>query len=162
MVLVTLGTQKEPFTRLLDAIENSNIKDRIVVQAGHTKYESSKMEIFDFIDYDKMSKLEDEADYIITHAGTGSVVEPLKKKKKIIVCARLEEYSEHVDNHQLELVKVFKDAGFVLELKDKENLDDVIAKLKDFTPNEYHSNTENFKNKLRERINSYLKGEFNE
>lgn len=162
MVLVTLGTQKEPFTRLLDAIEKSNIKDRIVVQAGHTKYESSKMEIFDFIDYDKMSKLEDEADYIITHAGTGSVVGPLKKNKKIIACARLEKYSEHVDNHQLELVKVFKDAGFVLELKDNENLDDVIEKLKNFTPNKYVSNTENFKNKLKERIDSYLKGALNE
>ncbi len=162
MVLVTLGTQKEPFTRLLDAIEKSNIKDRIIVQAGHTKYESSKMEIFDFIDYDQMSKLEDEADYIITHAGTGSVVGPLKKNKKIIVCARLEKYSEHVDNHQLELVKVFKDAGFVLELKDNENLDDVIEKLKNFTPNKYVSNTENFKNKLKERIDSYLKGALNE
>lgn len=157
MVLVTLGTQKEPFTRLLDAIENSKIKDRIVVQAGHTKYNSSKMEIFDFIDYDSMSKLEDEADYIITHAGTGSVVGPLKKKKKIIACARLEKYGEHVDDHQTELVKVFKDAGFVLEFGEKDNLDDVIKKLEDFVPNEYHSNTENFKNKLRERINSYLK-----
>ena len=30
MILVTLGTQAEPFTRLLDAIEKSNIKDEII------------------------------------------------------------------------------------------------------------------------------------
>ena len=31
MILVTLGTQKEPFTRLLDYIEKSNINDKIIV-----------------------------------------------------------------------------------------------------------------------------------
>ena len=37
MILVTLGSQKEQFTRLLDYIEKSKIKDEIIVQAGHTK-----------------------------------------------------------------------------------------------------------------------------
>ena len=157
MVLVTLGTQKEGFTRLLDLIENSNITDKIIVQAGHTSYKSKKMEIIDFVDYDKMSKLEDEADYIITHAGTGSVVGPLKKGKKIIVCARLKKYGEHVDDHQVELANVFSNAGYVLELKDGDNLDEVIKKLDNLNPKKYISNTENFKNKLKERIDSYLK-----
>ena len=41
--------KKQDFARLLDKIENSNIKDEIVVQAGHTKYKSDKMKIVDFI-----------------------------------------------------------------------------------------------------------------
>ena len=45
LILVTLGTQAEPFTRLLDAIEKSNIKDEIIVQAGNTPYTSNKMKI---------------------------------------------------------------------------------------------------------------------
>jgi UDP-N-acetylglucosamine transferase subunit ALG13 len=81
MILVTLGTQKEQFTRLLDYIENSNIKDKIIVQAGHTKYKSKKMEIFDFIPYDKMDEYINDADLVITHSGTGSVLTPLKKGK---------------------------------------------------------------------------------
>ena len=52
MILVVLGTQDKQFTRLLKAvdkeIEKGNIKDKVVVQAGQTKYESKKMEIFDF------------------------------------------------------------------------------------------------------------------
>ena len=44
MILVTLGTQDKPFTRLLDAvlreIEKGNIKDEVIVQAGCTKYET--------------------------------------------------------------------------------------------------------------------------
>ena len=157
MVLVTLGTQKEQFTRLLDLIEKSNITGKIVVQAGHTNFDSKKMEIIDFVDYDKMSKLEDEADYIITHAGTGSVVGPLKKGKKIIVCARLKKYDEHVDDHQIELANVFENEGYVLQLKDGDNLDDIVKNIDKFTPKKYISNTENFKNKLKERIDIYLK-----
>ena len=79
MILVTLGTQKEPFTRLLDCIENSKIKDKIIVQAGHTKYESKKMEIFDFITYDEMVKLINDSSLVITHGGTGSILMPLKE-----------------------------------------------------------------------------------
>ena len=152
MILVTLGTQKQDFKRVLDAIENSSINDEIIVQAGHTKYESKKMKIFDFISYDEMEKLVDRADYIITHGGTGSIVEPLKKGKKIIACARMQKYGEHVDNHQEELVSIFTDQGYILELKDGENLDEVMEKAKSFEPKKYESNTKSFITKLKNKI----------
>ena len=152
MILVTLGTQKEPFTRLLDYIENSKIKDKIIVQAGHTKYNSKKMEIFDFIPYDKMDEYINEADLIITHSGTGSVLTPLKRGKKIIVCARLSKYDEHVDDHQVELLEVFKEEGYVLELSENNKLDEVYKEVKNFKPKMYTSNTDNFINKLKEEI----------
>lgn len=152
MILVTLGTQKQQFTRLLDAIENSNIEDNIIVQAGHTKYESKKMKILDFVTYDDMEELVDKADYIITHGGTGSIVEPLKKCKKVIACARLEKYGEHVDNHQIELVSIFSEEGYILQLEEDGNLDNVMEKAKSFEPNKYKSNTENFILKLKETI----------
>lgn len=152
MILVTLGTQKQPFTRLLDCIENSNINDEIIVQAGHTNYSSNKMEILDFIDYDKMAELEEKADIIITHGGTGSVVGPLKKEKKVIACARLQKYGEHVDNHQQELVSIFSEQGYILELKEGDNLDELLSNISSFMPKKYNSNTENFIRRLKEKI----------
>ena len=42
MILITLGTQDKQFTRLLDMvqkeIDKGNINDKVIVQAGHTKY----------------------------------------------------------------------------------------------------------------------------
>lgn len=152
MILVTLGTQKEQFTRLLDYIEKSNIKDEIIVQAGYTKYNSSKMKIFDFIPYEEMNKYIDAADVVITHSGTGSVLMPLKKGKKVIVCARLQKYDEHVDDHQKQLLEVFKEEGYVLELDENNSLDDLMKEIKNFKPKKYKSNTENFINKLKEEI----------
>lgn len=152
MILVTLGTQKEPFTRLLDYIEKSNIKEKIIVQAGHTKYDSKKMEIFDFIPYEKMNEYISKADIIITHAGTGSILMPLKKGKKVIACARLEKYDEHVDDHQKQILEVFKEEGYILELDENSKLDDLMKEINDFKPKKYKSNTENFINKLKTEI----------
>lgn len=154
MILVTLGTQKEQFTRLLDYIEKSNIKDEIIVQAGHTKYKSKKMKIFDFIPYEKMNEYIDNADLIITHSGTGSVLMPLKKGKKVIACARLQKYGEHVDDHQLQLIEIFRDEGYILEINEFKKLDDVINDIDKFKPKKYVSNTENFISKLKEVIDN--------
>lgn len=152
MILVTLGTQKQPFTRLLKKIEDSNIKDKIIVQAGYTKFESKKMEIFDFIPYEKMNELIDKCDLVITHSGTGSIIMPLKKGKKVIVCPRLAKYLEHVDDHQLQITEVFSDEGYILELKDDDDLDEIYKKIKEFKPRKYISNTENFINSIKKEI----------
>lgn len=152
MILVTLGTQKEQFIRLLDYIENSKIKDEIIVQAGHTKYDSKKMKIFDFIDYEAMSKLVDKADIIITHGGTGSIVGPLKKGKKVIACARLQKYGEHVDDHQTQIIDVFSEVGYIYKLDENDNIDKLVEKIKKAKMTKFVSNTTNFIRRLKEEI----------
>ena len=152
MILVTLGTQQQSFTRLLEYIENSNIKDEIIVQAGFTNFKSNKMKIFEFIDYNKMNEYIEKSDLIITHAGTGSIVSALKKNKKVIACARLSKYKEHVDNHQEEILDVFYEEGYILKIDDELNLDDVYEKSKNFKTKKFISNTDNFIKKLKKEI----------
>lgn len=154
MILITLGTQQQPFTRLLNYVENSNIDDEIIVQGGFTKFDSKKMKVFSFIDYDEMNSYIEKADLIITHAGTGSIVSALKKGKKIIACARLAKYKEHVDNHQEEILDVFYEEGYILKIDDNLNMDDVYCKSKDFIPRKFVSNTKKFIDKLEKEINN--------
>ena len=153
MTLVTLGTQHQEFTRLLDYIENSNLKGEIIVQAGYTKYESKRMKIFDFISYDEMEKYIDKCDLVITHAGTGSIVMPLKKGKKVIACARLSKFGEHVDDHQVELVDVFYSEGYILKIDEDTSLNEVLKNIKDFKPKKFVSNTKKFIENLEQEIN---------
>ena len=152
MILVTLGTQKQPFTRLLDLIENSNINDEIIVQAGHTKYESKKMKILDFISYEEMEKLVDKADIIITHGGTGSIVGPLKQGKKIIAIPRLSKYLEHVDDHQIQIVSMFADVGYIMKCDEVDDIEKVFEEIKNKKLKKFKSNTQNFINKLAKEI----------
>ncbi len=152
MILVTLGTQKEPFTRLLDCIEKSNIKEEIIVQIGHNRYNSKKMKFFDFISYDEMQKLINEASLIITHGGTGSILMPLKKGKKVIAMPRLAKYLEHVDNHQCQIVDIFVDEGYILACNDGDDLDEIYQKSLTFKPKKYISNTDRFIDCLKKEI----------
>lgn len=155
MILVTLGTQTQKFTRLLNYIEESKIKDEIIVQAGGScDYVSKKMKILKFVDYDEMDKLIHDADIIITHGGTGSILTPLKLGKKVIACARLSKYQEHINDHQLELVSLFNREGYILELNEENKLDDLIKEAKTFKPKKYISNTEHFKSELKKLIDN--------
>lgn len=152
MILVTLGTQKQSFARLLDAVDKADINEEIVVQAGYTKYENKKMKIFDFISYEEMDKLVDSANIIITHGGTGSIVGPLKKNKKIIAAARLSKYGEHVDDHQIQIVDMFADVGYIMKYEDGDNLKKIIEEIKSKKMLKFKSNNKCFIKKLSEEI----------
>ena len=155
MILVTLGTQSQKFYRLLDAVEKLNTKEKIIVQAGGSAdYKSDKMEIFDFISYDQMQEYIDKADLIITHGGTGSIIMPLQKNKKIIACARLEKYGEHVNDHQKEIVDVFAEERHILKFDDGDDLQKIYDESKKFKPKKYISNTNKFKSELHKEIDS--------
>ena len=115
MILITLGTQDKQFTRLLESvqkeIDKGNIKDEVVVQAGHTKFESKDMEIFDLIDREKFADLISKCDLLITHGGVGSIITGLQHNKKVIVAPRLAKYDEHMNDHQLQITTNFANAG---------------------------------------------------
>ena len=147
MILVTLGTQDKSFKRLLDAIQKEidkgNIKDKVIVQAGCTEYESNDMEIFDLIDRDKFADLIKECDLLITHGGVGSILTGLKNNKLIIAAPRLAKYKEHTNDHQLQIIEKFDDAGLILPLYDFDKLDETLRKIKKFKPKKYKSNTNN-------------------
>ena len=159
MILVTLGTQDKSFKRLLEAVEkqidNGTIKDKVVVQAGLTKYQSDKMEIFDFIHVSKFDDLIKSCDILITHAGVGSIITGLKNNKKVIAAARLKKYHEHTNDHQLQIVDNFAKSGYILPLDNFDELDKVLQKAKKFKPKAYESNTKNFVKLIKDYIDNH-------
>ena len=144
MVLVTLGTQDKDFSRLLRAIEKAvkdgTIKEKVIVQAGFTKYSSKVLEIFDFVSPEELENLVKEASLVITHGGVGSIMTALQHEKKIIAVARLKKYKEHTNDHQVQIIKEFAHDGYLLELRDFNQLDKIIQKANSFKPKAYRSN----------------------
>ena len=156
MILVTLGTQDKEFKRLLEAIDkeinNGTITDKVIVQAGCTKYESKNMEIFDLIPANEFDEYIKKADLIITHGGAGSILTGVKHNKKIIAAARLAKYKEHTNDHQRQIIREFSDQGYIMELKDFNKLGKLIQKSKTFKPKKFISNTENMINLISDYI----------
>jgi len=156
MILVSLGTQDRSFKRLLEAVERQielgNIQEKVIVQAGETKYESDVMEIFDLIPSSEFLKLLDECSLLITHGGVGTIIDGLHHHKKIIAAARLKEYGEHQNNHQKQIIHEFVDKHYILELDDFDRLDEKLKEIETFEPKEYESNTTHFITLLEQYI----------
>ena len=148
MIFVTLGTQDKGFPRLLEAIEkqiqNGNIKEKVIVQAGLTEYESKNMEIYKLMPMQQFDKYVKECDLLITHAGVGSIMSGLKNNKKVIAAPRLKEYGEHNNNHQVQIATEFSKLGYILYLEDFDKLDELLEKSKTFNPKKYKDNNKNF------------------
>lgn len=159
MIFVTLGTNDKQFVRLLDAvekaIEDKVICDRVVVQAGFTKYESKNMEIFDSMDRDKFSSFMNEADLIITHGGVGTIMTALQERKKILAAARLAQYHEHVNDHQTQLLSSFDEQGYLIYMRDLSDITPYIKKVQEFEPRMYKSNQEYFVQEIKNWIDEH-------
>ena len=158
-----LGTQNNSFNRLLEQIdrliEKNVINEKVVVQAGYTKYESKNMEIFSLISQDELEKYQEEADLIITHGGVGSIIGSLKKGKKVIAVPRLHEYGEHVNDHQKQIIESFDKDGYIIGVNDVSKLEEAISKVKNFEPKKYEANNkkmlsiiEDFIDKIKQKM----------
>lgn len=158
MVLVLLGTGQYSFERLLKevekCIEQNIIKDEVIVQAGHTKYDTTKMQILDIISIEELKNLIIKADLIITHGGVGSITQALKSDKKIIAVPRLKKFQEVANDHQLQIVENFANKGYLKGVFEIEELPNAIKEIDNFTPNSFVSNTDNIIKIIEDYINS--------
>ena len=146
MILVLLGTQHNEFTRLIKEVEKcintGTIKEKVIVQAGFTKYKSDKMEIFDMISNEELIKYVDEATLVITHGGVGSIIMALGKGKKVIAVPRLHEYGEHVNDHQRQIIKVFSEKKYLIGIENVNELENAIKNIAEFEPAKYENNNQ--------------------
>lgn len=156
MILVLFGSHEFQFNRILKEINRLKIekiiKDKVIVQSGCTNIETNELELKPFIHSDLLDKLYDEADYIITHGGTASIIKGVKKGKKVIAVARLKKYNEHIDDHQKQIVNEFVKEGYIIEWKENEPFIDVIKRLNKFTPQKYLSKRDEILNYLENYI----------
>ena len=146
MILVSLGTQDKHFKRLLEEvdklIDKGIIKDKVIAQTGSTKYVSKNMKIYDYINKEDMLNYIKESKYVITHGGVGTILDSLKLNKKVIAVARLKQYKEHVNDHQLQIIQEYSKLGYILD--GTYDLEKAIIAIDKFKPNNYESNNDNF------------------
>ena len=146
MIFVTLGNQNFQFKRLLDKVEslirNGEIKEEVVAQIGHTEFQSKFIRTIDFMSKEEFDKHIGSSTFIISHAGTGSIISCLLKNKRVMVAARLKVFDEHIDNHQLEITNVFQKKNLIIALPLK------IKNINSFNLDKFRSNNNNFNENL--------------
>ena len=145
-IFVTLGSQKFQFNRLLKAVDDlceKNVidKDNVFAQIGYSDYYPKHYKYTDFLDRDEFANEIEKSEIVITHGGTGSIINSVKKRKKVIAVPRLAKYGEHVDNHQIQVLKQFENLNLICVCNDVNNLDKALRQAEKTEYMQYKSNT---------------------
>lgn len=133
MIFLCVGSREYQFDRLIKELDqlvgNGTISDEVFGQIGASNYIPKNFSFEKFMSADKFKQCQKQADLIISHAGTGSLVNSLKLGKQVISVPRFLKYNEHTDNHQLEVSKALADEGFLIEVLDISLLGQAILNL---------------------------------
>lgn len=147
MIFVTLGSQKFQFNRLLikidELVEDGTITDEVFAQIGYSDYRPKNYKFQDFLSREEFGRIMDTSAEIITHGGTGAIVGAVKQSKKVIAVPRLAKYGEHVDDHQLQIVKQLSEIGNIISCNNIDELSDKYTELQKLVVVPYVSNTQN-------------------
>ena len=133
MIFVTVGTHEQAFNRLLKKvnmlIEKGIIQEKVIMQTGFSDYKPKECTVYPFLSFEKMNKYINDARIVITHGGPASFLEVLQAGKTPIVVPRQEKYSEHINNHQVDFVKIVeKKMNNIIPVYNIDELDQVIVK----------------------------------
>lgn len=123
LIFVTVGSRYYPFDRLfkkLDELcENNVFKEPIFAQIGLSNYEPKHYEFVRYISPEDFNKKIQEANIVVCHGASGSIVKALKEKKMVIGVSRLRKYKEHINDHQIQCNEAFA-AGHHILMADPE------------------------------------------
>lgn len=103
-VVVTLGTWRQPFRRLLERmVEIVPASAEIVWQTGYTDVSGLGISAVPWMSPEELASKLRLADVVVTHAGMGATLDALEARRLPVVVPRRQAFDEQVDDHQVEL-----------------------------------------------------------
>jgi len=162
LIFIILGSQKFEFNRLLeeidDLIEMGIFKDEeIVAQTGHSTYKPKHFKTIAFLEKDQFLEKIKQSDLVITHGGASAIISSLKYGKKIIGVARNQQYAEHIDNHQVEIIENFASKRYIIGVCDLSELQAAINLLPSYSFSDYNFNNDRLISVVRNELKSFGK-----
>lgn len=158
MTFVTLGTQDFPFNRLLELVdrlvEEGILQGEVFAQTGHCGYVPRHYSHVDFLSPEEYDRCIARAELVIAHAGVGTIMSCLSRRKRLIVVPRTAAHGEHVDDHQFEIAEEFAQRGYLLCVGDYDSLKAAVLAIPSASLREYVKGS----NTIEQTIDSFLHG----
>jgi UDP-N-acetylglucosamine transferase subunit ALG13 len=127
MIVVTIGTNEQPFDRLVAAAAALVTDEPLFVQYGSSSVTSGPGIWRDFLGFDELSELMCEARVVVCHAGVGSIMLARQCGRRPIVVPRRLDRGEAVDDHQVPLARRLAGSGLLTLVEDERFLPEAIA-----------------------------------
>ncbi len=113
MIFLTVGS-KEPFDRLVRAVDEwcaDRQRDDVfgqIAEPGRDGYTPRNYEWTSFIKPGEVQKYFEDADFIVSHAGMGTIISALTLGKPILIVPRREAFKETRNDHQVGTAERFR------------------------------------------------------
>lgn len=130
MIFVCVGSRPYQFNRLFEELDRlvaaGRVKGDVFAQIGASTYEPMNFAFEHFMEPDAFRVRMAEADIVISHGASGSIMGALNAGKKVIAVARLAKYGEHINDHQVGINETLAAEGLVLAVREMDELGDAI------------------------------------
>ncbi|HET8758314.1 MAG TPA: glycosyltransferase [Solirubrobacteraceae bacterium] len=126
MIVVTIGTNEQPFDRLIRAARTLD-SDELLVQYGSSREPHGRGEWVEFLSFDELAERARSARAFVCHAGVGSIMLARRCGHRPIVMPRRHHLGEAVDDHQVFLAKRLAKSGIVTLVEDEAQLAAALA-----------------------------------
>lgn len=116
LLFATVGATL-PFPRLVDWIERAHFEKilppQVILQVGTGGRRIAGLTCHETLDYADVGSILDQADVVVCHGGTGSIITALQRGCHVIVVPREFSRGEHYDDHQREIADAFAARGLL-------------------------------------------------
>jgi UDP-N-acetylglucosamine transferase subunit ALG13 len=126
MILVTVGTNEQPFDRLVSAAALLGGDEELIVQHGSSRVSHGRGEWVDYLPFDELSERARAARVVVCHAGVGSIMMARRCGRRPVVVPRRHRLREAVDDHQVTLARRLAESGLVTLVEDEAKLEAVL------------------------------------
>jgi UDP-N-acetylglucosamine transferase subunit ALG13 len=137
MIFVTIGSSHFGFDRLItevDRLAGAGALSEVVAQIGETTYEPRNCRWQRFLAPAEVHAQMQEADFVICHAGCGTLEDGLRMRRKMVVMPRLVRYREAPDDHQWEIARLLAAHNRILLAHEVDELAPCIAQVPAWSP----------------------------
>ncbi len=137
LLFATVGATL-PFERLVSSVTElkarGGLLEDVIIQTGVGAPQPQGVTAVETLPFDKIQELLTDADIVVCHGGTGSLITALRKGCRVIAFPRLPEKGEHYDNHQAEITSAFAARGLIEVANDADELAQALQRIKSRPP----------------------------
>jgi len=136
-VFASVGTHPQSFDRLikeLQKIASNSPNLHLFAQTGNSALEPKGFPFKKFLNEEEYMQAIKKADVIVSHGGAGTIINSLRNNKPLVIVPRLQRFSEHTNDHQLDLALALASKGKAIAVKDVKDLRKAIQEAANYKP----------------------------
>lgn len=138
LIFLTVGTWHSGFDRLIKAadelISSGVIIGEVIAQTGYSSYKPKNMTVIKFCPPNEFREIVSKADFVISHAGMGTIIETVRLHKPLIAVPRQSSLGEVDNNHQFNTAKQLEAEGKILVAYETSELPAKLEQVSSFVP----------------------------